>query len=32
MGTAEWIALALLLITLIGWYWWRGTPRSNLTE
>jgi hypothetical protein len=26
MGTAEWIALGLLLITLVGWYWWRGTP------
>ena len=26
MGTAEWIALGLLLIALIGWFRWRGTP------
>jgi hypothetical protein len=29
MGTAEWIALGLLLISLIGWRWWRGTPEGQ---
>ena len=32
MGTAEWIALGLLLITLVGWYWWRGTPDGQAKQ
>jgi hypothetical protein len=29
MGTAEWIALGLLLIALVGWRRWRGTPEGS---
>jgi hypothetical protein len=29
MGTAEWIALGLLLIALVGWCRWRGTPEGR---
>jgi hypothetical protein len=29
MGTAEWIALALLLIALVGWRRWRGIPEDQ---
>jgi len=32
MGTAEWIALGLLLFALIGWNRWRGTPDGQAKQ
>ena len=32
MGTAEWIALGLLLISLIGWRQWRATYQKTKPE
>jgi len=29
MGTTEWIASGLLLVALIGWYQWPGTPSQK---